>query len=609
MNSILRKTHIKKNIDILKARDYYFDLSKRLNLLKTIIVLVPPSILFASYLLSIIKFTILPKDYGEVIVGIVTVCVAFAVYFLDHLIDKFTFTSNNLRALYDHEVLNVRYNPLTHPTNNMNIHLKVSDKIGYSSKYETWYSEVFSDNHLANVFCCQIDNILYSKHAYRKAKRMYITFLSIYSLFATSSVLLSLLYSEVMIAFFIVFSLLEFYDVFYSKIAALKDGLELCAKFDNFAKTITPESLNSTIIEQTQELVNKNRELSIFLPRIIRKKFLKDDNPFYQELNRYKDMYMGTRATIPEGASDIEIVYEDGSDSIALDEVQNRLSVILRDVVAVLDKEGIEYTLDGGTLIGAMRPSTQGFIPWDDDIDIAIPVHKLEHAKAVLKESLNYIIQDTENEPYYSPRLSAFKIREPNSQSMISEKDSLLYKKYQNKGLFIDVYAFSPVLLCKPFDKLFRRFIIHPLNRKLEHIENGPSAKADNKREAMFFKWKNRYSKILAFYRSHAKNTKWYAYYPGYIYNLSKPGPYHNLTELYGAQQNYCAWESENYKVPADPNAILCAYYGKKWIEPPYCTKKQLVEKYGNMWYSKAPTKITALKHISNILYFKRISP
>lgn len=50
------------------------------------------------------------------------------------------------------------------------------------------------------------------------------------------------------------------------------------------------------------------------------------------------------------------------------------LKIVLLDMVAWFDafarKNGIRYSMHGGTLLGAMRH--QGFIPWDDDMDLAM---------------------------------------------------------------------------------------------------------------------------------------------------------------------------------------------------------------------------------------------
>ena len=52
-------------------------------------------------------------------------------------------------------------------------------------------------------------------------------------------------------------------------------------------------------------------------------------------------------------------------------EIQSHCVEMLRYFDAYATSQNITYYLSGGTLLGAVRH--QGFIPWDDDVDLMLP--------------------------------------------------------------------------------------------------------------------------------------------------------------------------------------------------------------------------------------------
>lgn len=58
-------------------------------------------------------------------------------------------------------------------------------------------------------------------------------------------------------------------------------------------------------------------------------------------------------------------------DDLMLNKLHNLQVQILDEIVRICDSNNMDYFLIGGTLLGAIRH--KGFIPWDDDLDIAMP--------------------------------------------------------------------------------------------------------------------------------------------------------------------------------------------------------------------------------------------
>lgn len=111
---------------------------------------------------------------------------------------------------------------------------------------------------------------------------------------------------------------------------------------------------------------------------------------------------------------------------------------ILKTIDEICRRNNIIYWLDGGTLLGAVRHG--GFIPWDDDIDIAMMKDDLERFKAIAPELLpeHLKLQTPENEPTKEPIV---KVRDLNSLYLEDSDD--LHANY-NKGLYVDIFPFIP---------------------------------------------------------------------------------------------------------------------------------------------------------------------
>ena len=60
---------------------------------------------------------------------------------------------------------------------------------------------------------------------------------------------------------------------------------------------------------------------------------------------------------------------------LAIDEIKSIEIAILDHIDEVCKTNGLRYYLAYGTLIGAVRH--QGFVPWDDDVDIHMPREKM----------------------------------------------------------------------------------------------------------------------------------------------------------------------------------------------------------------------------------------
>lgn len=120
---------------------------------------------------------------------------------------------------------------------------------------------------------------------------------------------------------------------------------------------------------------------------------------------------------------------------------------ILREVHRVCEENGIHYFLSDGTLIGAVRHN--GFIPWDDDLDIGMLRADYEKFCQIAGKKLGeeYFFQTCRTDKGYGLQFGKVMLKNTTWIEYAARKT-----KRKETGIYIDVF---------PYDKI-------PMERKIQ---------------------------------------------------------------------------------------------------------------------------------------------
>lgn len=113
---------------------------------------------------------------------------------------------------------------------------------------------------------------------------------------------------------------------------------------------------------------------------------------------------------------------------------------LLEEVERICKKCDIHYNIIAGTLLGAVRHG--GFIPWDDDADVALLRPEYEKFRKACETELDterFYFQDHRNTPGY--RWGYGKLRRKNTLFLREHQEHMPYEQ----GVFIDIFPLDYV--------------------------------------------------------------------------------------------------------------------------------------------------------------------
>ena len=253
-----------------------------------------------------------------------------------------------------------------------------------------------------------------------------------------------------------------------------------------------------------------------------------------------------------------------------LDKVKKEELEILKYLDSICEKNNLTYFLIGGTLLGAVRH--KGFIPWDDDIDVAMPRKDYKKLIRLLKKDNSQYIMDCykTNHSFWLPIV---KIRKKNTEYV-----EPFLKEYKGpQGIWIDIFPLDNGIKEGLFIHKIQEFFIKKL-KGLLYIKN---IRCIYNQEEFYKKMIIRIVKLIPNWFYHFAinccmqltnfwpNSKYYINF-GSQYGIKKQ---FHLKEKY-SKGEMGEFEKETFNIPKDSKYVLQKIYGSNYMELPPVEKR-----------------------------------
>lgn len=239
---------------------------------------------------------------------------------------------------------------------------------------------------------------------------------------------------------------------------------------------------------------------------------------------------------------------------------------IAREIKRVCEKNDIRYFLCCGSFLGAVRH--QGFIPWDDDLDIGMLREDYARFCVVAPEQLGprFCLQNWHTDSNYSLPFAKVRLR---NTLLVENKSARLAEN----GIYVDIFPFDNAPEEPVAQKTMARKLVTLFRMKLMKSGMRPWMEGDN------IHWKKRLGyvpyQLLALLMSGETLTRQFEKIAGSAPKGALVCRQRAWSRLDCYQRSWCeeladySFEGELFPGPKDYDGFLSAIYGDYMTLPP----------------------------------------
>lgn len=249
------------------------------------------------------------------------------------------------------------------------------------------------------------------------------------------------------------------------------------------------------------------------------------------------------------------------------DEYLNKLHSEILDIMDEIDRvcgqNEIKYYLVGGTLLGAVRH--KGFIPWDDDLDIAMPRKDFDHFIDICENALKPEFKlewISNNDEYWLPFAKVIRKNTLFNQELYANEG-------KGFGIFVDIF---PLDTTKEYSRKIehRSWWVRKIKAMLQI--NAGLVETSSMKKIICKSFPNKLLHQVMTYFMSKKDSPENRYYTNFG---SQYSPKKQTIEcIYYGKGKRIKFEDREYMCPENENAVLKKIYGEKYMELPPVDKR-----------------------------------